>query len=103
MEVNNLFESAMKGQWNKVVEAYEKNPVIQEAKITKSEDTALHIAVADGQTDIVLKVAETMGKNAPNILKIKNDRGNAALHLAAALGHVQMCHCMASKDTKLVA
>ncbi|KAJ4722992.1 putative Ankyrin repeat-containing protein [Melia azedarach] len=103
MEVNNLFESAMKGQWNKVVEAYEKNPMIQEAKITKSQDTALHIAVADGQTDIVLKLVETMGKNAPNILKIKNDRGNTALHLAAALGHVQMCHCMASKDPKLLA
>ncbi|KAJ4723004.1 putative Ankyrin repeat-containing protein [Melia azedarach] len=103
MEVNNLFESAMKGQWNKVVEAYEKNPMIQEAKITKSQDTALHIAVADGQTHIVLKLVETMGKNAPNILKIKNDRGNTALHLAAALGHVQMCRCMASKDPKLLA
>ena len=101
--VNDLFENAMKGRWNEVAEAYENNPMIQVAKITNSEDTALHIAVSDGRSDIVLKLVESMGQNASNVLKLQNEKGNTALHLAAALGNAALCHCMASKDPKLVA
>ncbi|KAH9649869.1 ANK REP REGION domain-containing protein [Citrus sinensis] len=101
--VNDLFENAMKGRWNEVAEAYENNPMIQVAKITNSEDTALHIAVSDGRSDIVLKLVESMGQNASNVLKLQNEKGNTTLHLAAALGNAALCHCMASKDPKLVA
>lgn len=102
MEIDNLFESAMRGHWDHIVQAYESNPMSQEAKITKSEDTALHLAAASGHSDVVCRLVETMGENASNILKIQNNRGNTALHLAAALGNVEMCRCMASKDPKLV-
>ncbi|KAK9180413.1 hypothetical protein WN943_029622 [Citrus x changshan-huyou] len=61
--------------------------MIQAAKITNSEDTALHIAVSDGRSDIVLKLVESMGQNASNVLKLQNEKGNTALHLAAALGN----------------
>ncbi|KAH9680806.1 hypothetical protein KPL71_026695 [Citrus sinensis] len=83
--------------------------MIQAAKITNSEDTALHIAVSDGRSDIVLKLVESMGQNASNVLKLQNEKGNTALHLAAALGNAafvkigSLCHCMALKDPKLVA
>ncbi|KAJ4723007.1 putative Ankyrin repeat-containing protein [Melia azedarach] len=103
MELNDLFKFAMRGQWDNVVEVYKNNPMAREAKIRKSEETALHIAVASGQTDIVSKLVEAMGENASNILKIENERGNTALHLAAALGNVEMCNCMTSKDPTLVA
>ncbi|KAK9180399.1 hypothetical protein WN943_029608 [Citrus x changshan-huyou] len=102
MEIDNLFESAMRGHWDHIVQAYESNPMSQEAKITKSEDTALHLAAASGHSDVVCRLVETMGENESNILKIQNNRGNTALHLAAALGNVEMCRCMASKDPKLV-
>ncbi|KAJ4723008.1 putative Ankyrin repeat-containing protein [Melia azedarach] len=102
MEVNDLFKFSVRGQWDNLMEVYKNNPAAGEAKITKSEDTALHIAVTSGKTDIVSKLAETMGENASNILKIRNKRGNTALHLAAALGNVEMCNCMASKDPTLL-
>lgn len=102
-EIDKLFEYVMKGQWEDVADAYEKYPQIQEVKVTNSKDTALHIAVAAGQTDTVLKLVGNMGENASDVLKLRNEAGNTALHLAATLGNVAMCHCMASKGPKLVA
>ncbi|WCJ33201.1 Ankyrin-repeat containing protein [Euphorbia peplus] len=102
MEGNGLFESAMKGRWNEVVEAYQKSPNIRDARITRSEDTFLHIAVSNGRTEIVLKLVEIIGKNASKMLHIKNERGNTPLHLAAALGNVKMCYFLATKDGSLI-
>ncbi|KAK9183494.1 hypothetical protein WN944_026646 [Citrus x changshan-huyou] len=102
MEVNCLSKFAMRGQWDNIVQAYENNPMSREAKLTRSGDTALHIAAAAGQTNIVSELVEIMGENASNVLKIQNDRGDTALHLAAALGNEAMCHCMASKDRELI-
>ncbi|KAF5930426.1 hypothetical protein HYC85_031299 [Camellia sinensis] len=48
-----LFRHAMKGEWKEVVEIYEKNAEVHVAKITKSGDTALHLAVSDGQVQFV--------------------------------------------------
>jgi hypothetical protein len=45
IEFESLFNHAMRGQWRKVLEAYEKNLEVLEANITKAEDTVLHIAV----------------------------------------------------------
>ncbi|XP_065862828.1 uncharacterized protein [Euphorbia lathyris] len=102
MEANGLFESATKGKWDEVVEAYEKNPGIRDIRITRSEDTLLHIAVCNGRTEVVLKLVDIIGENASSILHIKNERGNTPLHLAAALGNVKMCHCLATKDGSLI-
>ncbi|KAH9649761.1 ANK REP REGION domain-containing protein [Citrus sinensis] len=102
MEVNCLSKFAMTGQWDNIVQAYENNPMSREAKLTRSGDTALHIAAAAGQTNIVSELVEIMGENASNVLKIQNDRGDTAFHLAAALGNEAMCHCMASKDRELI-
>jgi hypothetical protein len=44
IEFENLFNHAMRGQWREVLESYEKTPEVLEAKITKAEDTVLHIA-----------------------------------------------------------
>ncbi|KAL9408730.1 hypothetical protein AB3S75_047167 [Citrus x aurantiifolia] len=86
MEIDNLFESAMRGHWDHIVQTFESNPMSQEAKITKSEDTAPHIAAASGHSDVVCRLVETMGENASNILKIQNNGGNTALILLQHLG-----------------
>ncbi|XP_021805445.1 ankyrin repeat-containing protein ITN1-like [Prunus avium] len=62
-------------------------------------DTALHIAASDRETKIVLDLLEIIGENA---LKIKNNKGNTPLHLAAVVGDVETCHAMATKYPKLV-
>ncbi|KAH7573037.1 hypothetical protein JRO89_XS03G0055900 [Xanthoceras sorbifolium] len=102
-EVNPLFDAVMRKQWDAVLEACAKNPNILEDKLTKSEDTALHIAASDGETAVVSHLVEKLGANASNILEIKNEIGNTALHLAASRGNVDICHCIASKHPSVVA
>ncbi|OMO93025.1 hypothetical protein CCACVL1_06671 [Corchorus capsularis] len=102
-EEHELFEYAMEDQWEEVVKKYKENPKIHMAKITESEDTALHLAVSGGKLEFVLDLVEILGENASNVLKAKNKKGNTPLHIAAELGNAAMCYCMASKDYKLVA
>ena len=102
-EIDSLFENAMKGQWEKVTEAYRNSIEAQEAKITRSKETALHIAIADGQTEIALELVKIILSNASTaVLSIANDRGNTPLHLAARVGNVQVCHSIAAKAASLV-
>ncbi|XP_059630071.1 uncharacterized protein LOC132273055 [Cornus florida] len=98
-----LFEIAMKGHWDEVVEVYKKSSKARMAKLTKSEDTALHLAVSDGLTDIVVKLVDSIPANeASKILEIKNGGGNTPLHIAAIVGNEDMCVCIALKQSNLI-
>ncbi|PON54441.1 Transmembrane protein [Parasponia andersonii] len=97
-----LFNIAMKGEWEEVLRIYEQNPRAHEAKITRSGDTALHIAVSDCQKDVVEELVEHVVSNSKAALEIQNDRGNTPLHFAASMGDVRMCQCMARVDRSLV-
>ncbi|XP_061994441.1 uncharacterized protein LOC133712347 [Rosa rugosa] len=107
-EIDSLFENAMKGKWEKVMEAYRNSITAQVARITRSKETALHIAIADGRTEIVLELVNIIILNNKDdnattaVLSIANDRGNTPLHLAAWLGNVQVCHSIAAKAASLV-
>ena len=57
-KLQELFINAMKGHWKEVLETYTSLPEVQKEKITKSEDTALHIAIADGQTKVAFNLVE---------------------------------------------
>ncbi|KAF4370181.1 hypothetical protein F8388_007322 [Cannabis sativa] len=92
----------MKGEWNEVIRVYEQNYRAHKAKITKSGDTALHIAVSDCQEEVVELLVRRVVSNSKTVLAIQNDRGNTPLHLAASMGYVRMCHCMAKVDPLLV-
>ncbi|KAJ6953802.1 hypothetical protein NC652_005511 [Populus alba x Populus x berolinensis] len=107
--LKNLFKFAMSGQWKKVVETYRSNPTACKARITMSGDTALHIAVNDGQEDTVQDLVEIIseqskqsGTGVKEVLEIANKRGNTPLHLAASMGNVKMCTCIARRDSSLV-
>ena len=82
-----LFKLCMKGEWGKVVETYNKDKKVHTAKITRTGDTALHIAVIDGQYDVVRQLVRLIPEEA---LRIQNERKNTALHLAASMGSVGM-------------
>ncbi|XP_077224774.1 uncharacterized protein LOC143858065 isoform X3 [Tasmannia lanceolata] len=99
-----LFENAMGGKWDNVVEIYKTYPGDRAVKITRSGDTALHLAARDGMTDIVKKLMEKVCKeeDAREILTAKNERGDTPLHEAAALGIVEMCKCMVEKDMEAI-
>ncbi|KAG9451728.1 hypothetical protein H6P81_004632 [Aristolochia fimbriata] len=94
-----MFRDAMRGKWNAVEEKYRTNPHAPLARITSSADTALHLAVTEGQTEVVRRLTKVV---APETLRLKNDRGDTPLHLAAAHGAVEMCLVFLNADAQLV-
>ena len=102
-----LFKMAMKGEWDNVVEIYRTNAMAHTAKLTRSGDTALHIAVSDSQEGIVQELVECISihrkdKEIKEVLEIGNEQGNTPLHIAASIGSVAMCQCIAEVDKSLV-
>nr|KYP40681.1 Ankyrin-2 [Cajanus cajan] len=97
-----LFKLCMKGKWKKVVETYEKEKNAHTERITRTGDTALHVAVTDGQDDVVLQLVKLICSVDKLALGITNERKNTALHFAASMGSVEMCECIASADASLL-
>ncbi|XP_054786339.1 uncharacterized protein LOC129292735 [Prosopis cineraria] len=95
-----LFTYAMKGRWEGVMKIYEEDPRAHSARITRSGDTALHIAVSEGKVkevrEMVKSVISYQYEHAIEALQTCNDRGNTALHLAAAMGDARICDLIAS-------
>ncbi|KAL5097226.1 hypothetical protein RYX36_001553 [Vicia faba] len=103
IEFESLFNHAVRGQWKEVLELYEKNPEVLEAKITKAEDTVLHIAVYVSQTFFVTTLLDNISQNmCRNILRMQNSKGNTPLHVAAELGNVDICNNIAKRDPTLI-
>lgn len=94
-----LLNNAMEGNWNDVIMIYEKHVAAHRVKITKFGDTAIHVAVSDGQDGIVKQLVSIVHLDH---LRIKNDLGSTPLHMAAIMGNVSMCECIASKNTHLI-
>ncbi|KAL3621057.1 hypothetical protein CASFOL_035969 [Castilleja foliolosa] len=105
-----LFQLTMKKQWDQVIEIYKNHEWARSAKLTKSEQTALHVAVSSYNSDTISSVGgytEQMIDSIPKqdiirILSIQDDRGNTPLHIAAAVGWVAICKCIASKDRDFI-
>ncbi|XP_054782653.1 ankyrin repeat-containing protein NPR4-like isoform X2 [Prosopis cineraria] len=100
-----LFTFAMKGKWEDVIELYKKEPRLHKARITRSGSTALHVAVFDGNEEVVeqmVKLAETCPIHCKEALETQNDRKNTALHVAASMGNLRICHLIAQKHPSLV-
>ncbi|GKV51861.1 hypothetical protein SLEP1_g58484 [Rubroshorea leprosula] len=99
-----LFHSAMKGEWDKVVEIYRQDSAAYKAKITRSGDTALHVAVSNIKVDIVEELVSIIKQNGSTreALKVTNERGNTALHIAASVGNWRICNCIAEVDHSLI-
>ena len=103
-----LLKFCMEGNWGMVVDMYDKYPSLQNAKVSTSGETALHIAVWESAEDIVHRLVELIDKQSerrwqtPSALWIPNHRGNTPLHLAALIGNVGMCMCIAGKNEELL-
>ncbi|KAH1243697.1 Ankyrin repeat-containing protein ITN1 [Glycine max] len=98
VEIESLFNYAMKGQWKEVLEVCKNNPRALETKVTKAEDSVLHIAVYVGQTIFLTTLLENINEDVSlAILNIPNSKGNTPLHLAAELGKVDICNTIAKE------
>ncbi|XP_031266933.1 uncharacterized protein LOC116125335 [Pistacia vera] len=118
----------MKSNWDDVIDIYQRDPSFHMEKITKSGQTALHIAVSDVQEQKVAKLVDIIIKHPTKTdestiadhhktaaskidkaearfpaLAVEDDRGNTPLHIAASLGSAKMCECIAwaNKDSSL--
>ncbi|EYU40899.1 hypothetical protein MIMGU_mgv1a020415mg [Erythranthe guttata] len=97
-----LFRNAMKSNWQEVINIYKQHPQSHKAQTTRSGDTAIHIAISDGQESIVEELVSIVSKTTPSALAIENELGNTPLHFAAYLGNIEMCSCIATSDLKLI-
>ncbi|WVY93993.1 hypothetical protein V8G54_033081 [Vigna mungo] len=98
-----LFKICMKGKWDEVVEMYKKDKKVHTARITTAGETALQLALTDGEDAVVHQlVALICFHERKEALGIQNERGNTALHMAALTGSVRMCECIASAEASLL-
>ncbi|KAK6937568.1 Ankyrin repeat [Dillenia turbinata] len=95
-----LFKVLMKDDMKAVVDMYKNDKAVQKEKITRSGDTALHIAISNGEEDIVEQLVGAIGKGPEAVvtLKVANEQGNTAFHLAASVGNIRMCECIVKSN-----
>ncbi|KAM7516322.1 hypothetical protein LguiA_005905 [Lonicera macranthoides] len=80
-----LFRSAMKNDWGKILDICGKTPKAHTVQTTRTGDTLLHLAVADGKEEVVRQLAELITKPKNKAIKstalgISNERKNI-LHI----------------------
>ncbi|KAI9109953.1 hypothetical protein K1719_018994 [Acacia pycnantha] len=102
-----LFSCAMKGEWDKVIQLYRDDVSLHNARITRSRQTALHIAVSDGKENEVKQMLHVMSSQKHQLelvraLRTHDHRGNTGLHLAASIGNATICRIIASVEATLV-
>ncbi|KAM3267310.1 hypothetical protein P3S67_032482 [Capsicum chacoense] len=103
-----IFNAAMENEWNEVKELYMKYESLRTTKLTRSEDTALHLAISSYHPDrdtylhhlLCIKdmITNIPKENRECILKQKNEKGNTPLHLAAELGSVPIIECLVNSE-----
>ncbi|KAL0414076.1 UNVERIFIED_CONTAM: hypothetical protein Sradi_1609300 [Sesamum radiatum] len=110
---DDLFKLTMEKKWQEVVEIYQKHPIAHATKLTKSEETALHIAVSSYHPSrpshasyieqMIAFIEENVGHaSLTEVLSMQNVNGDTPLHLAAAVGWLEICECIASKHRDLI-
>ena len=95
-EMRRELMKAMRGCWENVVEINKRDPRSHTIKIGFLGDTALHMAIRSRKEDTAQKLVQLIihthtGKDALYVLSTPNNDGNTPLHLAAALGSVNLC------------
>ncbi|KAL0458174.1 UNVERIFIED_CONTAM: hypothetical protein Slati_0444600 [Sesamum latifolium] len=99
--VKRLMPNVIQGNWKEVVNIYEQHPDAHHTMITQSGDTALHIAISDGNAEIVEELV-SRAVIRTEALEIQNELGNTPLHLAASLGNVRICKLIARTNSRLI-
>ncbi|KAI3443539.1 hypothetical protein Pfo_000204 [Paulownia fortunei] len=95
-----LYKAALKGDWESAKNFFDQDPDAVTAKITKVQETALHVAVGTGKAKkFVKELLELIPTEALVILR--DQAGQTALHYAAIFGNVEAAQLLVSKDPGL--
>lgn len=93
-----LHLAALKGDWDFARKFFTSNPEAVCVRITRNQDTALHIAAGARRT---LFVRELVNLMTPEDLALQNKVGNTALCFAAISGVTKIAEVMVNKNTEL--
>lgn len=93
-----LHLAALKGDWDFARKYFTLNPRAICARITRNQETALHIAAGARHTMFVQELVNLM---APDDLALQNKVGNTALCFAAASGIKNIAELMVNKNNML--
>uniref|UniRef100_A0A9I9CFW1 Uncharacterized protein n=1 Tax=Cucumis melo TaxID=3656 RepID=A0A9I9CFW1_CUCME len=98
-----LYTNVKRGNWREVIKKCRENIEGLSLMLTQTNNTTLHLAAYDNNVEVVEKLVRMISMfGRKDILKLKNDRGNTPLHVAAAMGCARMCGIIGSEDEKLV-
>ncbi|XP_019461959.1 PREDICTED: uncharacterized protein LOC109361096 [Lupinus angustifolius] len=91
-----LTEYTFEGRWDKVIDMYNDSPEVHTAMISKTEGTALHMAVDLYEEEVVAKVVDAMIRHGTvyKALTKANELGDTPLHVAASRGFAKICKCI---------
>ncbi|KAI9178582.1 hypothetical protein LWI28_028187 [Acer negundo] len=95
-----LYGAAVKGDWGTAKSIFDKYPEDIQARISKAEDTALHIAAAANRTLFVKELVNSIHMNV-DYLATENKEKNTAFCLAAAAGNMELVDLMLVKNEEL--
>ncbi|KAF7814042.1 ankyrin repeat-containing protein [Senna tora] len=100
-----LYGAVLRGEWGKVTQLFKDHPEEQSRKITKSEDTALHVAFTQGASEEdILKLLHQISLSSESARKktllAKNKRGDTALHYGASRGSVAICEGIVPRNAE---
>ena len=87
------------GEWDAANQLISSNPELVTAKISIFGSTALHIAIFEGQMNIVEELVKIMSEEN---LKITNADGYTVLGYCAMFGNIQMAKCIIGKSRTLL-
>ncbi|KAI3929418.1 hypothetical protein MKW92_010445 [Papaver armeniacum] len=96
-----LYEAAKKGDWGmaRMFISDVGEDVGVTARVTDSNDTALHIAATEGHSKFVEQLVILM---TPEQLETKNDDGETALEIAVLDGNIESIKAMVGKNENLI-
>ncbi|XP_038887507.1 uncharacterized protein LOC120077630 isoform X2 [Benincasa hispida] len=98
-----LYRNVKRRNWERVIAKCEEEIEALYLWLTEAMDTILHLAVYDNNFDVVDRLVRLICRSQKEeILKLKNERKNTPLHVAAAIGCVRMCQVIGSVNKELV-
>ncbi|KAI3973716.1 hypothetical protein MKX01_031136, partial [Papaver californicum] len=93
-----LYRAAKNGDWQKAKDHIGDNREVMTARITIYNDTALHIAAAEGHVKFVKELVTLLTSEQ---LELQNSDGETALQGAVLAGNIESVKAMVEKNPKL--
>lgn len=88
-----------KGDWNAAKDFLRLHPEAVSEQISYSGNTALHIAILGGHTNIAEELVKQMSEEN---LEIKDNDGLTVLGCSAIVGNIQITKCITQKNRRLL-